>query len=273
MGNKYYSISLTVVVEKDENTGEMLYGLWKVYDNSSNVFKDKDTKDVLKDVLKELDSKYGSRYQKDKKLAAEYIYSLMTKTIEGYGFNPFEAEMQTSYTFGKEPFYTVADYIKVFEYLDERIKDDESFEYTSLSAYVTLKKKEEDFRHTYPFEIYPSTQLDNFIKDKAEFLVAYQVGSDEFAYDFEDKITEDAKSIFGEDKVKMAIYDFGGDYVDFKILMELFTDDEEENKQYFYFINQSDNNLPKGITAQDCLKMQKYSYDLVKELYNNYMSF
>lgn len=133
-------------------------------------------------------------------------------------------------------------------------------------------RKEE--KYTCFFEIYASAALKKFIKNKQEFLEAYQVGSDEFAYDYEHRITKGAKSIFGEDRIETSIYDFGGDddYVDFKILINLFTDNEEENGHYFYFIDRSDKDLPEGVTVQDCLKMQDYSYNLVKELYDSFTS-
>ena len=100
----------------------------------------------------------------------------------------------------------------------------------------------------------------------------YQVGSDEFAYDYQEEITKGAKSIFGEDRIETAIYDFGGDSEDFKILIELITPNEYENNNYFYFRDRSNNELPEGITVQACLKMQNYSYNLVNKMYESFIS-
>ena len=121
-------------------------------------------------------------------------------------------------------------------------------------------------------ELYPSTQLKNFKRDKKDFLNVIQVGSDEFAYDYEEEITKAAKNIFGEDIVETAIYDFGGDddYVDFKILISLWTKNLDEKEHHYYFINRSNKSLPEKVSVQNCIEMQDYSTNLVKQLYDVY---
>ena len=133
-------------------------------------------------------------------------------------------------------------------------------------------QKLDTIKYSCYLEIYPSTQLKNFKRDKKDFLNVVQVGSDEFAYDYEEEITKAAKNIFGEDIVETAIYDFGGDddYVDFKILISLWTKNLDEKEHHYYFINRSNKSLPEKVSVQNCIEMQDYSTNLVKQLYDVY---
>lgn len=215
------------------------------------------TKKTLSDKLDKIRNKYDPySYEETKEVTAEYLLSFITET-------------KSKHLNGKP--VTKTDITEIFDNLKNQLPASPD-DFVGRVGYLDILVPIQEKIYTCNLEISTSAELDNFIKNKQKFLETYQVGSDEFAYDYEDYITKGAKSIFGEDRIKMAIYDFGGDSDDFKILIELLTNNEEENEGYFYFIDRSNKYLPEEITVQSCLKMQDYSYNLVKELYDSYKS-
>lgn len=215
------------------------------------------TKKTLSDKLDKIRNKYDPySYEETKEVTAEYLLSFITET-------------KSKHLNGKP--VTKTDITEIFDNLKNQLPASPD-DFVGRVGYLDILVPIQEKLYTCNLEISTSAELDNFIKNKQKFLETYQVGSDEFAYDYEEYITKGAKSIFGEDRIKMAIYDFGGDSDDFKILIELLTNNEEENEGYFYFIDRSNKYLPEGITVQSCLEMQNYSYNLVKELYDSYKS-
>lgn len=239
---------------------EMTYKLkdtW--YSGDKNKTPLQNSEEIKNKLLRE-DKHYA--YGRDKENETDFIFSYIT-------------EMGGKHLNGKP--VTRTDIINIFDDLESKLppigsSDNWVIEYYTLDILVPVKEKSKKYTYTCNFEIAPSAALDRFISKKQEFLEMYQVGSDEFAYDYEEEITKGAKSIFGKDRIETAIYDFGGDSEDFKILIELITPNEYENNDYFYFRNRSNNVLPEGITVQACLKMQNYSYNLVNEMYESFIS-
>lgn len=144
------------------------------------------------EIHKKLINKYGYKYKENKELASEYIVSFITE-IKGKHLN------------GKP--VTKTDIMTIFDNLEGQVKPGYNKEVGTaeylLDILVPVAEEEEEKEKLYTcgFEIYASAALNNFIKDKQEFLEIYQVGSDEFAYDYEEHITKGAKSIFGKDAV------------------------------------------------------------------------
>lgn len=262
--NNYDVMRLEFSVSRDYRPGydkpiEMDYDLdhiWYLGDENKKPLRNS------KEIQQKLRRDKNYRYGKDKENEIEFVFSFIT-------------EMEGKHLDGKP--VTRTDIANIFNDLESKLppvpansRDSDWVNETyTLDILVPVEEKEKE-KHSCYLELYPSTQLNNFIQNKDDFLSVIQVGSDEFAYDYEEELTKAAKNIFGEDKVETAIYDYGGDFDLFKILISLVTKNEDEDDRHFYFMDRSDNNLPEKVSVQKCIRMQNYSTDLVKQLYRVY---
>lgn len=109
-------------------------------------------------------------------------------------------------------------------------------------------------------------RFNEFTADE-DFLSDLQVASDEFAYDYQDDLTEKAKAIFEDANVDIAIYDFGSD-VDLDNLFDIMLSIKDDDDGYY---ETNTGNLPVNITEEQVKAMQDFNYSLISQIYKRYM--